>query len=391
MTKLQYQKKLQELLHTMIGEEVNHDSFGLGTIVGFEDGRCLVKYDRFDEYKKMSVERFFDYNVPLNSSIQDDMDALKAEYELSKMKEAKEAKEQALSEQTQKVAPKPITQEIQLTETKPEPKTSEKITFDDVIGLDNVKDLIYKMVVYPFKYQDIYKAFKRDSGGGILLYGAPGTGKTMIAKAIANEIDAKFFSIKCSDIVSKWFGESERKVKEIFESANRYKKSIIFFDEFDSLGSDRENKGLQGNNRIVSELLSQIDGFDSNPNSTILLIASTNKPWNIDSALLRSGRFNKKIYVGLPNQNSRLSLLIHQLKDIPTDNIDYNKIVDRTDGYSSADIVELCNEAKDLAIGRSIKLENISPITNKDFDKAISTVSSTIVKTELEQLENFKL
>ena len=269
-------------------------------------------------------------------------------------------------------------------------KANNRVTFDVVIVLDDVKELINQMVVYPFKYKEIYKAFNRDSGGGILLYGAPGTGKTMIAKAIANEIDAVFYSIKCSDIASKWYGESARNIKELFDKARSHERSIIFFDEFDSLGSNRDHGNSNSVNMVVSELLSQIDGFESKKN-TVLLIASTNKPWNIDSALLRSGRFNKKIYIGLPNKIARINLLIHELKDSPLSEVDLESISEKTEGYSSADIVELCNETKDIAIKRSIQMNQISPINQKDLIKALSMVSSTIVKVELDRLANFTL
>ena len=139
---------------------------------------------------------------------------------------------------------------------------------------------------------------------------------------------------------------------------------------------------------VVSELLAQIDGFETIEN-TILLIASTNKPWNIDSALLRSGRFNKKIYVGLPNHKSRCDLLIHQFRGVPIEEIDYDAIAEKTDGYSSADIVELCNETKDIAIKRSIINNELSSITQDDVLEALSKVSSTIVKKELDKLANF--
>ena len=375
MTKQEYQSKLLKILESMIGEEVIHDEFGLGTIIGFEENICIVKYERFDNVKMMSSERFFQYNEPVSQSTIDDINELKCEYELTNKKN--KIQKDIINKQT-------IESEKDII------KSNSRVTFDDVIGLDDVKELINQMVVYPFKYKEIYKAFNRDSGGGILLYGAPGTGKTMIAKAIANEIDAEFYSIKCSDIASKWYGESARNIKELFDKARSHERSIIFFDEFDSLGSNRDNGNYNTVNMVVSELLSQIDGFESKKN-TVLLIASTNKPWNIDSALLRSGRFNKKIYIGLPNKTSRINLLIHELKDSPLSKVDFESISEKTEGYSSADIVELCNETKDIAIKRSIQMNQISPINQKDLIKALSMVSSTIVKDELDRLANFTL
>lgn len=370
MTNKEFSKRLNELLESMIGEDVYHETFGLGTIIGFDDNKCIVKYDKFDGTKSMDRSRFFTFNEPVAQETIDKLNEIKCEHDLEKLV-------------------KPTKNEVIQIEDKPT-NNVDKITFDDVIGLDNVKELIYQMVVYPFKYKDIYKAFKRDSGGGILLYGAPGTGKTMIAKAIANEIEAKFFSLKCSDIASKWYGESERKIKEIFEEAKKHERSIIFFDEFDSLGVNREENTSHSANMVVSQLLSQIDGFESKTN-TILLIASTNKPWNIDSALLRSGRFNKKIYIGLPNQISRENLFIHEMKELPVDKLDYALLSNITDGFSNADIVEFCNTVKDIAIKRSIKIKQISPITNDDFKEGLEFAKSTVVKKELDKLANFEI
>ena len=375
MTKQEYQSKLLKIIESMIGEEVIHDEFGLGTIIGFEENICIVKYEKFDNVKMMSSERFFQYNEPVSQSTIDDINALKCEYELTNKKNKIQ---------------KDIINKQAIESEKCILKSKNGVTFDDVIGLDDVKELINQMVVYPFKYKEIYKAFNRDSGGGILLYGAPGTGKTMIAKAIANEIDAEFYSIKCSDIASKWYGESARNIKKLFDNARSHERSIIFFDEFDSLGSNRDQGNYNTVNMVVSELLSQIDGFESKKN-TVLLIASTNKPWNIDSALLRSGRFNKKIYIGLPDKTSRINLLFHELKDSPLSNVNLESISEKTEGYSSADIVELCNETKDIAIKRSIQMNQISPINQKDLIKALSMVSSTIVKEELDRLANFAL
>lgn len=375
MTKKEFQEKLNKILESMIGESVVHNNFGLGTIVGFENDKCIVKYEMFPTNKSMNIEKFFNYHQPVDYSLANEIKELKNEYESS------EDDNESIS-----ISNKNTNYEIEKSRI----ESNRKITFDDVIGLENVKELINQMVVYPFKYKEIYQAFKRDSGGGILLYGAPGTGKTMIAKAIANEIDARFFSIKCSDIVSKWYGESEQKIKSLFQDARRFPRSIIFFDEFDALGTNRDSNNSHAVNMTVSELLAQIDGFESKK-STILLIASTNKPWNIDSVLLRSGRFNKKIYVDLPGHISRCNLLIHELKDLPIEEIYYEHIAKKLDGYSNADIVELCNTTKDIAIKRSISLNKVSPITQEDLIEALSQVKSTIVKQELEKLSNFSM
>lgn len=368
MTKQEYQDALNNILSSMVGEQVIHNRFGMGKILGFLNNLCIIKYDEFPESKLMAKDDFFSYNEPVNGEIIDRIDTLKCEYEMS---------DDTVNFSNNDTANKTTVKQG-------------KITFDDVIGLDNVKEAINQMVVYPYKYKEIYKAFKRDSGGGLLLYGPPGVGKTMIAKAIANEIDAKFFSVKCSDIASKWYGESEKKLKNIFDESRKHKRSIIFFDEFDSLGVNRDDNNSHGAHMVVSELLSQMDGFEDK-NNTTLIIASTNKPWNLDSALLRSGRFNKKIFIGLPNEFSRNNLLKHILKDLPLNDINYDEISKMTEGYSNADVVEVCNVAKDLAIKRSISLHNVSPISQEDLLQAVNEVKSTIVKKELDKLYKYRI
>lgn len=181
------------------------------------------------------------------------------------------------------------------------------IKLEDVVGLDDVKKSIEEKILLPIKHKELYEKYDKQTGGGILLYGLPGTGKTMFAKAIANEIDAQFFSVKPGDLKNMFVGESEKLIKELFTKARSYKKSIIFFDEFESIGGKRTNRVTRPNvsNILVPELLAQIQGINKeeneNENELLLIIAATNRPQDIDSALLRPGRFDTKIYVDLPD------------------------------------------------------------------------------------------
>lgn len=272
-----------------------------------------------------------------------------------------------------------------------EVKRDKLLTFDDVVGLYDIKETIKSAIVYPFKYKDIYRAFKRKSGGGILLYGAPGTGKTMIAKAIAGEIDAEFISVNCSDIYSKWLGESQQNIRKLFDRARKAERAVIFFDEFESLGCARngESGDRNGVNGVVCELLAQIDGFSSDSDSAILVIAATNRPWDIDSALLRSGRFERHLYVEMPDESARMEIIRKQMSELPVEELCYADIVKSTDGFSSADITEACNLAKDRAIMRSIKENGISKIKQEDFVEVLSNMHSTVNPTELKRLECF--
>ena len=188
-----------------------------------------------------------------------------------------------------------------------------------------------------------------------MLYGLPGTGKTMIAKAIAHEVNASFYSVKCSDIVSKWFGEAEKNVKNLFETAKKEEKAIIFFDEFEALAAKRGGENNAVMNRLVPELLAQMQGFSDNENN-LLLLAATNRPWDIDSAMLRPGRFNELIYVGLPDAPAREYMINKALKGLPlSEEVKIADIVEATEGYSGADVTEFCERLKDNPIKKSIE------------------------------------
>ena len=265
------------------------------------------------------------------------------------------------------------------------------LTFDDVVGLERVKETVRGAIVYPFQYADIYKAFKRKSGGGILLYGAPGTGKTMIAKAIAGEIDAEFISVNCSDIYSKWLGESQQNIKKVFERARSADRAVVFFDEFEALGCARGGDGgdSSGINGVVCELLTQIDGFCTDPDSTVLIIGATNRPWDIDSALRRSGRFERHLYVDMPDAEARIEIIKRHMKELPVKNLNCAELGERTEGFSPADVAEACNLVKDRAIMRSIRGNCISEITQDDFFEVLAGMHPTVTPEELKRFESF--
>lgn len=267
------------------------------------------------------------------------------------------------------------------------------ISFDDVAGLDEVKESINMRIILPLRYPEVYAAYNKKSGGGILLYGLPGTGKTMIAKAIAHEVQAKFYSIKCSDIVSKWFGEAERNVKALFETARKDDKAIIFFDEFEALAARRGGDGNNSvMNRLVPELLAQMQGFNDDDSKHILLLAATNRPWDIDSAMLRPGRFNEKIYISLPDEKAREFMIKKTLKGVPLeDDVDINEIVRLTDGFNGSDVVEFCERLKDNPIRKSIEAQGktLFKITNEDIDYASSKVQSSVQQRDIDELTNF--
>lgn len=261
------------------------------------------------------------------------------------------------------------------------------VHFSDIAGLDDVKKAITVRMINPVKYPEKYKLYNKKSGGGVLLFGPPGTGKTMIACAIACEVGAKFYVIKGSDIVSKWVGESERNIQSLFKTARADKLAIIFIDEMDSLlgrrGEDTHN------DRRVNEFLQQIDGFAGKaPN--LLLLGATNRPWDIDGAALRPGRFSQKIYVPLPDAPAREFMFNKSLKGAPVaDDVSVGELVSLTEGYSGADIEEVCDRAKEDPLLRSISTDSVVQVGRADFLTAIKAVPPSVSEEEVKRFERF--
>ncbi len=264
-----------------------------------------------------------------------------------------------------------------------------KLTFDDVVGLEDVKDEVRRLAIYPRQYPEVYKRFKKKMGGGILLYGVPGTGKTMIANAIANELGATFYPIKCSDLLSKWFGEAEQNVKDLFEEARKNPISVIFFDEFDALGTKRDTDS-SSMKRIIPELLIEMQRSQDGEN-TLIVIAATNRPWDIDSAFLRPGRFKLSIHVPLPDADARRAMIDSMLNNIPKDdNLEVEKIVQLSDGFSGADIVEVCEKLKDCAIDRIINEGGEGIVVNGDIDLVFASARSSVQAEDIAAIDSYK-
>lgn len=266
---------------------------------------------------------------------------------------------------------------------------AKRITFDDVIGLDEVKEEIRRLAIYPRQHPEIYEKFKKKKNAGILLYGVPGTGKTMIANAIANELGASFFQVKCSDILSKWFGEAEQNVKALFDEAAKHKTSVIFFDEFDALGTKRDTDS-SSMKRIIPELLVGIQNAEESEN-TLIVIAATNRPWDIDSAFLRPGRFSISVHIPLPDAEARRAIIDSVISKVPSAaDLDIERIVEKTDGFSGADIVNACERMKDRAIERIIGEGGAELITNDDVANVLSHTRSSVRAEDLAGIERYR-
>ena len=246
------------------------------------------------------------------------------------------------------------------------------VSFDDVVGLEDVKREIYDKVIYPRTYRELYERFNKKLGGGILLYGPPGNGKTMIARAIAKETGSTFFPIKFSDLGSKWFGETEGKIKALFDEARAEKSAVIFFDEIDAIASARGDESTT--NRMVAELLSQMDGINR-VQGNITIVAATNRIDNLDPAILRPGRFDEKILVPLPDAKMRAAMLKKKLSGIPCEKISFSSMATLSEGFSGAEIELACEKAKQSVIRAIIGgASNDTKITENDVISAIKSV-----------------
>ena len=271
------------------------------------------------------------------------------------------------------------------------PRLKSGLTFDDVAGLDDVKETLRLRLIYPLRHPDKMAQYGLRAGGGLLLYGPPGTGKTMIAKALAGELDLPFMAIKPSEILSKWFGESAQKLADLFEEARGYASgAIIFIDEIDSIGASRNQANAsEGSRRLLTQLLQELDGVQGKDQG-LLFLAATNEPWLLDSALLRPGRFDERCLVPLPDLPAREVLLQLQLKDCwLADNVDLGSLARQTERYSGADLMCLCERAKQIPFREAVLQGTDRPINQDDFQHALESVHPSITTDVVRKFEEY--
>ena len=243
------------------------------------------------------------------------------------------------------------------------------INFDDVGGMNKVKDEIKIKIIQPLLHPELYKAYGKKIGGGILLYGPPGCGKTYLARATAGQINASFISIGIHDVLDMWIGSSEKKLHELFELARRQTPCVLFFDEIDALGASRSDMRHSSGKMLINQFLTELDGVQSS-NDGVLVLGATNAPWHLDSAFRRPGRFDRIIFVQPPDTESRESVLKILLKDKPVGAVDYAGLAKLTQDFSGADLKAIIDVAIEGKLRESFETGTPLPIQTKDLAAA---------------------
>jgi transitional endoplasmic reticulum ATPase len=247
------------------------------------------------------------------------------------------------------------------------------INFDDVGGMSKVKEEIKIKIIQPMLHPELYKAYGKKVGGGILLYGPPGCGKTHLARATAGQINASFISVGIHDVLDMWMGQSESKLHQIFELARRRTPCVLFFDEIDALGASRSDMRHSSSKTLINQFLTEMDGLDAS-NDGVLILGATNAPWHLDGAFRRPGRFDRIIFVQPPDVEGRNSILKILLKDKPLDNVDYAALAKQTADFSGADLRAVIDIAIEEKLRESFEKGIPQPIRTKDLLASLKQV-----------------
>ncbi|MDX5347760.1 MAG: AAA family ATPase [Hymenobacteraceae bacterium] len=248
-----------------------------------------------------------------------------------------------------------------------------KIKFSDVGGMERVKEEIEMKIIHPLKHPELYKAYGKKIGGGILMYGPPGCGKTLLARATAGEVNASFISVGINDILDMWIGNSEKNLHNIFELARSKAPCVLFFDEVDALGASRTDMRKSGGRHLINQFLSELDGVEYS-NEGVLILAATNTPWNMDSAFRRPGRFDRIVFVTPPDQQAKQAILEVLLKDKPTQKVNTEALAKKAKDFSGADLKAVVDVAIEAKLRESMKKGLPLPLEQNDLVKAIEQV-----------------
>jgi len=248
-----------------------------------------------------------------------------------------------------------------------------KVNFQEVGGMETVKEEIRMKIILPLAHPEMFQAYGKKVGGGILMFGPPGCGKTFLARATAGEVKAGFLSIGISDVLDMWIGSSEKNLHELFEQARRNKPCVLFFDEVDALGASRADMRHSGGRHLINQFLSELDGVEAN-NEGVLILAATNAPWHLDNAFRRPGRFDRIVFVPPPDAPARAAILRLMLTGKPSDNIDFDQLAKKTADFSGADLKAVVDVAVEAKLRDAMKSGNLEPLRTKELLAAAGQV-----------------
>lgn len=253
------------------------------------------------------------------------------------------------------------------------------ITFDDIGGLLNLKKQANIKIIQPFRNPELFKKFNKSAGGGILLYGAPGCGKSYFARAIAGECGANFYNIGIDEILDMYIGQSEKNIKHLFDTVRLSRPSVLFIDEIDALGRKRELLKNSSISTTINAFLAQMDGVESD-NENILIIGATNSPWDVDSAFRRPGRFDRVFFVPPPDLKAREEIFKLYLQKLPIEEIDYSALAEATSYFSGADIKGLADRVSENVIEKILESGSDSKISQDDIFEVLDNHKATTLE-----------
>jgi transitional endoplasmic reticulum ATPase len=240
------------------------------------------------------------------------------------------------------------------------------ISFADVGGMEDVKEEIRMKIIYPLQNRDLFRAYGKKLGGGVLLYGPPGCGKTLISQATAGEIRSNFISVALHQILDLYIGNSEKNLHQLFQLARDHAPTILFFDEVDALAADRKDLRESGMRTLINQFLAEMDGNVGN-NEGILILGATNAPWHLDAAFRRPGRFDRIIFIPPPDEDARIAIIELMAKEKPVERLDVAGLARKTKGFSGADIKAMFDITTEQALARAMREGRVVPLTTEDL------------------------
>ena len=264
-----------------------------------------------------------------------------------------------------------------------------KLSFASVGGMEALKEEIRMKIIYPLQHAELFRAYDKKVGGGVLLYGPPGCGKTLISKATAGEVKANFISLGLHQILDMWIGNSEKQMHQVFEIARQNAPCVLFFDEVDALAADRKDLRHSAGRTLINQVLAELDGVEGD-NDGVLVLGATNAPWHIDPAFRRPGRFDRTLFVPPPDEPARVSIIDIMSKKKPIADLDARALAKKTGDFSGADMKAVFDLATEEVLAGAMKTGKVVPITTKDLVKAAGRHRPT-TKAWFESAKNYAL